>query len=74
MILYLKIGGMLRERSALASVSCPSSSSSLSKMKSSQITERVHRDKNWGSTEGGRLVCVGRFEVVGLVGLARDRF
>ena len=36
--------------------------------------KRVHKDKGLGITEVGRLACVGRFEVVGLVVFARDRF
>ena len=36
--------------------------------------EGVHRDKGLSITEVGRLACVGRFEVVGLVVFARDLF
>ena len=64
---------MLRERFALASFSFPSSSS-LSRMKTSQIMKRIYRSKGMCITEGGRLVCVGRFEVVGPVGFPWDRF
>ena len=43
-------------------------------MKTSQIMERIYRNKGMCITEGGRLVCVGRFEVVGPVGFPWDRF